>query len=50
MLLIKRIIFLLAILLFAKVFAISQHTYSCSSDTECEEERDALYCLILCQR
>lgn len=50
MYLIKRIIFLLAIVFIANAYVISQHNYTCSSDTECQEEEAALYCLILCQR
>lgn len=46
MYLIKRIIFLLAIVLLTNI-AVSQ-TYSCDSDAECEAE-EALKCWILCQ-
>jgi hypothetical protein len=48
--LIKRIIFLLTIVFVVNAAVISQHEYTCSSDTECREEEEALYCLILCQR
>jgi hypothetical protein len=48
--LIKRIIFILAIVFIANAVAISQHEYTCSTDTECREEEEALYCLIFCQR
>jgi hypothetical protein len=47
MYLIKRIIFLLAIVFLTNIF-VSQ-TYSCDTDTECEAQ-EALKCWILCQR
>jgi hypothetical protein len=47
MLLIKRAIFLIAIVLIAN--AAVPHTYSCSTDSECEAQ-EALNCWILCQR
>ena len=50
MLLIKRIIFLLAIAFTANAYVISQHNYTCHTDTECEAEEAALNCWILCQR
>jgi len=44
--LIKRIIFLLAIVFITNFF--TYHSFSCHTDTECEAE-EALKCWILCQ-